>query len=220
MSALMTNPRAGSSYHFRFSLGAALCLSFYAVLQAEDCNWNGTLDATDLAGGSSKDCNGNGVPDECDVNPFEFGHPIQLGDKFEEWTVLLRTVHDLNGDGELDLIGNGFGPPRPDGYMQAKLRVLFNGGDGAFKSAVDVEFGRVTGDVLAGDLDGDGDADLISISAIFPEYSVGLNRGDGTFERELQVSLGTLDVYPLTALGDFDGDGDADLLLAYHGAPP
>ncbi len=63
MSALMTNPRAGSSYHFRFSLGAALCLSFYVVLQAEDCNWNGTLDATDLAGGSSKDCNGNGVPD-------------------------------------------------------------------------------------------------------------------------------------------------------------
>lgn len=34
---------------------------------AQDCNFNGVPDQTDLAEGTSADCNGNQVPDECDI---------------------------------------------------------------------------------------------------------------------------------------------------------
>lgn len=46
-----------------------LALGWYAVAAAiaaaNDCNDNGVLDGTDIAGGTSLDANGNGIPDEC-----------------------------------------------------------------------------------------------------------------------------------------------------------
>jgi hypothetical protein len=60
-----------------------------AVLAADllecDCNENGILDATDIAGGTSLDTDGDGVPDECQ-SLFRRG--------------------DANGDGAVD-IGDG-----------------------------------------------------------------------------------------------------------------
>ena len=38
-----------------------------ALAAIGDCNENGLLDETDIAGGTSDDCNGNGVPDECEI---------------------------------------------------------------------------------------------------------------------------------------------------------
>ncbi|TAJ23353.1 MAG: hypothetical protein EPO68_03335 [Planctomycetota bacterium] len=40
-----------------------------------DCNGNGTVDAADIASGTSGDCNGNGRPDECDL---AFGSSLDL----------------------------------------------------------------------------------------------------------------------------------------------
>lgn len=37
------------------------------IVCEEDCNNNGTPDATDISSGSSQDCNNNGSPDECDI---------------------------------------------------------------------------------------------------------------------------------------------------------
>ncbi len=45
----------------------ALVISLTATTgYGQDCNGNGVLDTTDIAGGTSQDCNTNGVPDDCD----------------------------------------------------------------------------------------------------------------------------------------------------------
>jgi len=44
-----------------------LLLVAAAPVGAQDCNSNGTDDATDIAVGTSYDCNLNGIPDECDI---------------------------------------------------------------------------------------------------------------------------------------------------------
>jgi hypothetical protein len=42
-------------------------LGAITLLQAPDCNANGTPDLIDLRRGASQDCNLNGIPDECDI---------------------------------------------------------------------------------------------------------------------------------------------------------
>lgn len=112
----------------------------------------------------------------------------------------VSAVADADGDGIADLIVTSRGEPA----------VLHGNGDGTFrvpsvvlKPATFVLSPIAGRAVVAGDLDGDGDDDVVLRDA------VGWNNGDNTF-RLMPVSDGRLGV--LFATADIDGDGAAEVI--------
>src|SRR6476661_4047147 len=75
----------------------------------------------------------------------------------------------------------------------------------------------VANDVVAGDLDGDGDKDVVY--AMNGQSAVYLNDGTGTFAPHPTTPLlgNSSDNHHGVALGDIDGDGDLDLVFAVFG---
>lgn len=112
---------------------------------------------------------------------------------------------DLNADGFLDLIV---------AHGNASILVYFNDGLGGFERGPQI-LGRAFNSTLfnlsSGDLDGDGDLDLL-ISNARPEIL--LNDGWGGFRHHGGVDVGNA----VNALFDADGDGDLDAV--FTGAAP
>jgi hypothetical protein len=81
---------------------------------------------------------------------------------------------------------------------------------GLFTPSSDLAVGQGPVTVVTGDVDGDGDLDLLTANFAGSAVSVRLNNGQGTFGGGSTVAL-TGNVRSL-ALGDVDGDGDLDLL--------
>ncbi len=114
---------------------------------------------------------------------------------------------DLDGDGDLDLILTG-------NQSGAVSKIYMNDGTGSF---TEIDAGSLMGvdesSVALGDLDGDGDLDLILTgSHSGPVSRIYLNDGSGAFTETGAGSLTDL-YYSSVALGDFDGDGALDLIL-------
>ncbi|GEM_PF-3549397 len=139
---------------------------------------------------------------------------------------------DLDGDGDLDLVGG----TRFAGDVGAVARlgihptgdfVWFNplkqeGRNNVFSGPV-FSLGHplhVTFDFDLGDVDGDGDLDLVELKRETGKNRVVflLNDGKGCFRRNngLTLSLGG-DEANCLALGDADGDGDPDLFIGMDG---
>lgn len=120
---------------------------------------------------------------------------------------------DFDGDGDLDLVVTG---SRTLVWPYAPLTMLFRNDGGTFR-AVDADLVDVYAGAAAwGDVDGDGDADLLlggedgggeSIAVLY-------RNDDGAFAA-IQELTGL--AYGDAAWGDMDGDGDLDLLLAGSG---
>ncbi len=128
---------------------------------------------------------------------------------------VLLALGDVDGDGDLDVISE---------YASGRTGLWLNDGKGNFKDVTAGNMPPADGVVqyLAkmGDLDGDGDLDLVLASGFFSftvkTYAerIYLNDGKGRFT---DATAGRLEKTPAKtralALGDFDGDGDLDLLL-------
>ncbi len=112
-------------------------------------------------------------------------------------------VADFNGDGTMDVAA---------AIAATTVQVAFGNGDGTFTiaPAITVLGGK---DITAGDFNGDGLSDLVTMSntgAASPDLArVMLGNGDGTFQAPLAYVIGR-DPGPL-AVGDFDGDGWTDI---------
>jgi hypothetical protein len=111
---------------------------------------------------------------------------------------------DLDGDGDLDIAMTGnfgdFGSP--------SVSIYFNNGDGTFAAEVNYYAGDCPYSTAIGDLDSDGDLDLVVTDQYNGQASVFLNNGIGTFAPAVVYSgLGSKVV-----IGDLDGDGDLDLI--------
>ena len=192
------------------SLAVVLALVFPPVgmapiALAADCNANGIDDDTDIASGASDDCNADGRPDECELQSgaisFDETRTVIGG---EEGYVFSWVQADLDGDGDIDL-------------ASAKIRVAlaFNRGDGFFGApefaAEEVAIpGGPWNDILAEDLDGDGDIDLALSSQHRPETAILTNDGSGRFTVTQLVELPG-ESTRLRAV-DIDLDGDTDLI--------
>jgi hypothetical protein len=132
----------------------------------------------------------------------------------EEWSNQV-TVGDLDGDGDLDLVfanGGGFASP---GAPEVQ-RVYINDGSGAFsdESAARLGFSALARGVELGDIDGDGDLDLIVAQDFDRQPALFVNDGAGFFTDVTAAQLPALVLSSSRAqFGDIDNDGDLDLYL-------
>ncbi len=119
-------------------------------------------------------------------------------------------VGDVDGDGDLDLLTANQG--------SNTVSVRLNDGTGNFTAPAtnpNPAVGTTPKSVAVGDVDGDGDLDLLAANFDDNTVSVRLNDGTGHFtapatNANLAVGNGPISV----AVGDVDGDGDLDLLTA------
>jgi len=120
---------------------------------------------------------------------------------------------DIDNDGDLDIVtANGYETEPPQLYL--------NDGTGYSTPvagiAIDpVDYIDYQNDVVFGDVDGDGDFDLIFGDYFYPK-TLYLNNGDGTFGSGIEIS--TDDIYTSQMLlGDVDNDGDLDFIAGNNG---
>ena len=144
---------------------------------------------------------------------------------------------DVDGDGDLDLLVTIRGVAGAPSGATYTVNVRLNGGNatgsntGTFSNGSDVRVGEFPTYVALGDVDGDGDLDLLSANESptttyggtgalvpYPSVSVRLNGGNstgsntGTFSNGANINLGA--PFVSAVLGDVDGDGDLDFVAA------
>jgi hypothetical protein len=114
---------------------------------------------------------------------------------------------DLDEDKDPDVAGlNSLYAGGPAGSVFVVLNQ-----DGVFDPAVNYAVGNNPSDLSVGDLDRDGQADIVAVNFDDDTASILINQGDGTFADAMELPVGD---EPLSVEAvDLDDDGDADLAV-------
>ncbi len=128
---------------------------------------------------------------------------------------------DADGDGDLDVVfANGKGFSSAQTKQQARLYI--NDGAGVFSEESVVRLGTLKSyskQVVAADLDDDGDLDLVFANAFNQVPWLMLNDGSGFFTNASGSNLPTIQINSGgVSVGDVDGDGDLDLAFMDSGS--
>lgn len=126
-------------------------------------------------------------------------------------------VGDLNGDGHLDLAVANYGTSGGGDTVS----VLLNLGDGTFATHVTWPTGIRPTRLVIGDLDQDGDLDLVTANEGAPGAQLGTvsvlrNTGEAAFAQALSYPTGL--AAAAVTIGDLDGDGWLDLVAVNSGS--
>lgn len=119
------------------------------------------------------------------------------------------TVVDLDGDGDNDVVASVLGRVSPNDEAIGSVVWLENTGDGFSRHDILTDVRRVA-DAQAGDLDQDGDLDLVVAAFGYARGEILWleNRGNDHWRsHQLFVGAGTIHV----PICDYDGDGDLDI---------
>jgi len=120
------------------------------------------------------------------------------------------TIGDFNGDGKLDLAAPTF--PFLAAPATPQVEVLLGNGDGTYQSPATIAAGVVPVGVIAADLNGDGNLDLIVTTT--RSVNILLGKGDGTFQAPTVLSVLVVDSL---AVADINGDGKPDIITTIFG---
>jgi hypothetical protein len=118
-------------------------------------------------------------------------------------------VADVNGDGKLDLITANAASGANS------LTVLTNDGNGEFVLDATLMVGSYPASVLAADMNGDGNVEIISANSGDNTLTVLTNDGVGDYGSNATVQVGS--VPSSLAAADVNGDGKLDLICANAG---
>jgi hypothetical protein len=111
----------------------------------------------------------------------------------------------LNGDGRLDAVITG-----ANGIDASVVGVFLGNGDGTFKSEVDYSGGGSS--IALGDINGDGNVDIVTSGDTANNLSLLFGNGDGTLGFPTTVPINESADFVATA--DFNKDGHLDLAVA------
>jgi len=120
--------------------------------------------------------------------------------------VIAKDMHDVNGNGSLDLIVAN--------HNDSTIYIYQGNGDGTFKvpNILQLPAGFAPSWVTAGDFNDDGHLDLAVADEGNATVSVFLGNGDGTFRARTDYAVGNSPVWVSTA--DLNGDTVLDLAVA------
>jgi hypothetical protein len=118
-------------------------------------------------------------------------------------------IADFDGDTRPDIAIKVQADPLP-----ARIRLLHNQGDHTLTPWTELpeDLSSTFGNIAAGDLDGDGHADLVDFQVDHLAFWHG--HGDGTFETSAQIAIDSFENGAYLRIADFDRDGRADLAVA------
>lgn len=164
----------------------------------------------------SGDWNANGEDETgfYDTNTSQFslgsGQPIEFGEIGD-----IPIIGDWNADGFDEI---GLFRPKKDHTVNESTFYLDLNNDGGQADRT-IQFGPYSEDVpIAGDWDGDGDADIggyYPANSTFYLYLIDLNTSNAN--SYINVPFGQISDYPV--IGDWDGDGDDDIGIFRVGDP-
>jgi hypothetical protein len=147
-------------------------------------------------------------------NPFEGVTATQFG------TVMYYTMAialgDVDGDGDLDVVA-GMGSNSPYDTAETNKLYLNNGTSSPFEGVNGTEIGSDTDEthtIVLGDVDGDGDLDVVVGNYYDQSNRLYLNNGTpAPFNGVVGTEIGSdMESTLAIALGDVDNDGDLDLV--------
>ncbi|HTL12008.1 MAG TPA: VCBS repeat-containing protein, partial [Bdellovibrionota bacterium] len=123
-------------------------------------------------------------------------------------------VADFNNDGKLDVI-----VPMTNGSSAAPMYFYAGNGDTTFQTPASLGTYIGVNGIASGDVNGDGDLDLVIVRGTAKTASVLLGNGDGTFAAPVSYAAGPSTETPMgVTLSDLDNDGNPDLITIHSGS--